>query len=249
MPKQQVAFRQFVIVDSTVVDQCCRSCRVGFASPLFCFLTVYIFSVAFSVVVREPLFACCVVFCGVSRDTDDKTTVMCMLCCSMVHRVGGKASQSWCGLPPRGAHQRMVIMICSLALSRLNNGTSVGARFLWPSWSQDDEKWKSRLTWRVKKCLHWDFWQSCSTVVHCLPPVVDVVDRRRTRQESGGGVQRLLQARCPTVFPGARCVWCIRRGGRSIDHEQDNRVVHHFSVVCSDACRLFRRVGHRILLF
>ena len=39
---------------------------------------------------------------------------------------------------------------------------------LWPSWSKDDEKWKSPLTWRVKKCLHWDFWQSCFTVVCCF---------------------------------------------------------------------------------
>ena len=59
---------------------------------------------------------------------------------------------------------------------------------MWPPWSNNDEKWKSRLTWRVKTCLHWDFWQSCSPVVYCLPPVVDVVDKRRTRQESGGGV-------------------------------------------------------------
>ena len=71
---------------------------------------------------------------------------------------------------------------------------------LWPSWSQDDEKWKSCRTWRLKKCFHWDFWQSCFTVVCCLPPVVDVVDKRRTRQESGGGVHGLLQARGPTVF-------------------------------------------------
>ena len=71
---------------------------------------------------------------------------------------------------------------------------------MWPPWSNNDEKWKSRLTWRVKRCLHWDFWQSCSTVVHCLPPLVDVVDKRRTRQESGGGVHRFLQALGPTVF-------------------------------------------------
>ena len=64
---------------------------------------------------------------------------------------------------------------------------------MWPPWS-NDEKWKSRLTWRVKKCLHWDFWQNC------LPPVVDVVNKRRTRQESGGGVHRFLQALGPTVF-------------------------------------------------
>ena len=44
----------------------------------------YIFSWRFPVVVREPLFACCVVLCWVSRETDDKTTFMCMLCCSMV---------------------------------------------------------------------------------------------------------------------------------------------------------------------
>ena len=37
-------------------------------------------------------------------------------------------------------------------------------------------------------------------MVYCLPPVVDVVDKRRTRQESGEGVHGLLQARCPTVF-------------------------------------------------
>ena len=60
-----------------------RWCR--FTIVLFFFLTVYaLFLVAFSVVVREPLFAWCVVFCWVSRDTDDKTTFMCMLCCSMV---------------------------------------------------------------------------------------------------------------------------------------------------------------------
>ena len=69
-----------------------------------------------------------------------------------------------------------------------------------PPWSNNDEKWKSRLTWRVKTCLHWDFWQSCSPVVYCLPPVVDVVDKRRTRQESGGGVHRFLQALGPTVL-------------------------------------------------
>ena len=111
MTKQQVAFRQFVIVASTLVDQCRRSCRVGVASPLYCFLTVYaIFLVAFSVVVREPLFACCVVFCWVSRDTDDKTTfhVYVVLFHGSLHRVGvvvsaaRKASPSWCGLSPRG---------------------------------------------------------------------------------------------------------------------------------------------------
>ena len=37
-------------------------------------------------------------------------------------------------------------------------------------------------------------------MVYCLPLVVDVVDNRRTRQESGGGVHRFLQALGPTVF-------------------------------------------------
>ena len=65
-------------------------------------------------------------------------------------------------------------------------------------------------------------------MVYCLPPVVDVVDKRRTRQESGGGVHQIVAGTWPNGFPGARCVWCIRRGGRGIDHEQDNRVVHLF---------------------
>ena len=94
----------------------------------------------------------------------------------------------------------LMVMISSLAFSRLNKDAFVGM-FFWQSWSNDDEKWKSRLRWRVKKCFRWDFWQSCFTHGCVLfLQVVDVVDKRRRRQESGGRVQRLLQARCPTVF-------------------------------------------------
>ena len=93
-------------------------------------------------------------------------------------------------------------MICSLAFSRLNKDAFVGMFFFfWQSWSNDDEKWKSRLRWRVKKCFRWNFWQCCSTVVYCFfLQVVDVVDKRRRRQESGGRVHRFLQAFGPTVF-------------------------------------------------
>ena len=82
-----------------------------FRFTIFCFMKVYtIFLVAFSVVVREPIILCSGVFCWVSRDTEDKTTVMCyvVLFHGSLHRVGvvvsaaRKASQSWCGLPPRG---------------------------------------------------------------------------------------------------------------------------------------------------
>ena len=84
-----------------------RWCR--FTIVLF-FDSVRLFLVAFPVVVREPLFACCVVFCWVSRDTDDKTTfhVYVVLFHGSLHRVGvvvsaaRKASPSWCGLSPRG---------------------------------------------------------------------------------------------------------------------------------------------------
>ena len=37
-------------------------------------------------------------------------------------------------------------------------------------------------------------------MVYCLPPVVDVFNKRRTRQESGGEVHRFLQALGPPVF-------------------------------------------------
>ena len=57
---------------------------MGFTIAWF-LLTVYrLCVVAYSAVVREPIFLFSGVFCRISRDTDDKRTVVCMLCCSMV---------------------------------------------------------------------------------------------------------------------------------------------------------------------
>ena len=134
------------------------------------FLTVYaIFLVAFSVVVREPLFACCVVFCWVSRDTDDKTSFMCMLCCSMVRCTVSVLSfqqeerRRHHGVdcrrvapPGNGDHDLF------FGLFTAEQGCTCWNVF-WQSWSNDDEKWKSRLRRRVKKCFRWDLWQSCFT--------------------------------------------------------------------------------------
>ena len=100
--------------------------------------SVQICVVAYSAVVREPIFLCSGVLCRISRDTGDKRTFMCMLCCSMVRcaesvlfsepQKKGDAIMVWMAAAWR--HQRMVIMICSLALSRLNNGTFVGMAFV-----------------------------------------------------------------------------------------------------------------------
>ena len=162
MPKQQVALRQFVIVASTLVDQCRRSCRVGVASPLCCFFDSarYIFS---------GVSCCC------------KRAIVCVLRCILLgfkgHRWQNNLSCVCCVVPWFVAQSRcccfsskkgvaimvwivaawyppfLMVMICSLAFSRLNNGCICWNVLLWQSWSNDDEKWKSRLRWHVKKCF------------------------------------------------------------------------------------------------
>ena len=197
--------------------------------------------VAFPVVVREPLFACCVVFCWVSRDTDDKTTVMCMLCCSMVRRTESVERSRNHGVdcrrvapPSNGDHDLFFGLVT--AEQRYIGWNAL----LWPSWSQDDEKWKSRLTWRLKKCFHW-------TSGRVAPQWCVVYHQLLTWSTSAEHVRN----RAEEFMDCCRHVVCvaIEGVGSGIDHEQDNLFVHRFSVVCSDACRLFRRVGDRFFLF
>ena len=170
MTKQQVAFRQFVIVASTLVDQCRRSCRVGVASPLYCFLTVYaIFLVGVFCCCKRAIV--CVLRClfSVSRDTDDKTSFMCMLCCSMVRCTESVLSfQQEERRRHHGVDCRRVVPSVFdgndlfFGLFTAEQGCTCWNVF-WHSWGKDDEKWKSRLRRRVKKCFRWDFWQSCFT--------------------------------------------------------------------------------------